>query len=79
VANIGYPILSEHKKKLVERGYRGDRARLTIVNGRGIGLYIVKEFMESVGGILEIIPTDSRGLNEFRLAFRVETTKGEET
>ncbi|MEK7993368.1 MAG: GAF domain-containing protein [Planctomycetota bacterium] len=78
VTNYGYPILPEEKKKLVERGYRGDRARLTVVEGRGIGLYIVKRFMESMGGNLEIIPTDSRGLNEFRLVLPGLGTKGEE-
>jgi signal transduction histidine kinase len=67
VINKGYPITPQDKKKLVQRGYRGDRARLTVVEGRGLGLYIVKQFMQAMGGDLVIIPTDSRGLNEFRL------------
>jgi signal transduction histidine kinase len=70
VANRGIPISSQDKKRLTERGYRGERASRAVAQGRGIGLYIVKKLMQAMGGDLEIIPTDSGGLNEFRLLLR---------
>jgi signal transduction histidine kinase len=76
VINKGFPIPAHERKNLVVRGYRGDRARLNVVEGRGIGLYIVQQFMQSMGGWIEIIPTDSRGLNEFRLLLPVRDAQG---
>jgi signal transduction histidine kinase len=67
VLNRGYTITKDERKNLGTRGYRGERALATVAGGRGIGLYIVENFMKAMGGRLEIIPTDSRGINEFRL------------
>jgi len=71
VLNKGHRIESSMKKRLIERGYRGDRALRTTASGRGIGLWIVQQFMEAMGGSLNVVPTDGRGLNEFQLVFKV--------
>ena len=69
VLNRGFRVSSAERPRLTERGYRGDAARLENVNGQGIGLYIVDEFMKAMDGNLDIVPTDDRGLNEFTLVF----------
>jgi len=70
VTNRGIPISRDDRKHLVERGVRGDQAMSIVAHGRGLGLYIAEKLMQAMGGDLEIIPTDSGGLNEFRLLLR---------
>jgi signal transduction histidine kinase len=65
VANQGYPL--REPKRLAVRGYRGDEAQGS--EGSGIGLWIVKNIMLAHKGSLEIIPTTSQGVNDFRLVF----------
>jgi signal transduction histidine kinase len=72
VFNRGDHVSPAEKHRLVERGYRGHKARLRVVTGQGLGLYIVDKFMEAMQGRLEIVPTDNRGLNEFRLVWPVD-------
>lgn len=69
VSNEGFLIRPDEAKRLVERGVRGDRALKTTAGGRGIGLWIVQQFMQAIKGDLIILPTDSRNRNVFSLAF----------
>jgi signal transduction histidine kinase len=71
IINKGYPVEANDRLPFKERGYRGEFARQRRAEGRGIGLYIADRLMSAVGGRVEIIPTDSRGLNEFKLGWRL--------
>ncbi len=73
----GHRIDKVDKDRLMERGERGDRARLTTAGGRGIGLWIAKKFMEAVKGDLNILSTDSRDRNVFNLRFRTGIPPGD--
>jgi signal transduction histidine kinase len=69
VMNYGFPISLSDRNRLTERGYRGTKAMLATGEGAGIGLWIVDRIMRAHGGWLEIVPTNERGFNEFRLLF----------
>ena len=75
VVNRGFEIPPPERSKLIERGYRGTKAILSTGEGAGIGLWIVDKIMRAHGGWLEILPTNERGLNEFRLLFRTGIPK----
>lgn len=68
VSNEGFRILPEERKRLIQRGERGNRAMLTTAGGRGIGLWIVDKFMQAMKGELIVLPTDSRSRNVISLA-----------
>jgi signal transduction histidine kinase len=70
VVNRGFEISVSERSKLTERGYRGTKATFSTGEGAGIGLWIVDQIMRAHGGWLEILPTNERGFNEFRLLFR---------
>jgi signal transduction histidine kinase len=75
VVNRGFEISPPERIKLTERGYRGTKASLSTGEGAGIGLWIVDQLMRAHGGWLDIFPTTERGLNEFRLSFRIGIPK----
>ena len=75
VVNKGFEIGAAERPKLVERGFRGSKAQLATGEGAGIGLWIVDQIMRAHGGFLDIILTSDRGLNEFRLLFRLGVPK----
>jgi signal transduction histidine kinase len=62
-----YPVTTSDRKRLFEYEFRGDGAT-SHTEGSGIGLFIVKKFMESMKGDADAIPTDSSGITEFRLS-----------
>jgi signal transduction histidine kinase len=66
----GLPIKPDEVGKLTQRGYRGERARVTSPEGAGIGLWAVAQMMKAMGGRLEIMPTDEEQWNEVRLHFK---------
>ena len=70
VVNRGFEISVSERSKLTERGYRGTKAMFSTGEGAGIGLWIVDQIMRAHGGWLDILPTNERGFNEFRLLFR---------
>ncbi|MCX6602250.1 MAG: ATP-binding protein, partial [Acidobacteria bacterium] len=72
----GHRIEPKDRKRLKERGVRGDRALVTTAGGRGIGLWIVEKFMLAMRGELMILPTDSRNRNVFLLSFPRRKPKG---
>jgi signal transduction histidine kinase len=69
VASRGLPVSPQRAQTLAERGQRSDQAIRSGQGGHGLGLYIVKRIMEAQDGWLEILPTDNRGITDFRLLF----------
>ena len=68
--NRGLPITPWDAPRLTQRGFRGNRAKLTSPEGTGVGLWAVAEMMRSMDGRLEVRPTNADGWNEFRIYFR---------
>jgi len=71
VANEGIKVDPSESRKLAERGYRADRAQWVTGYGRGIGLWVVDQIIKRHRGVLEVIPTTSQGVTDFRLLFPV--------
>ncbi|MGA9209858.1 MAG: ATP-binding protein [Terriglobales bacterium] len=69
VLNKGLPIHPHEISKCVERGWRGDRARLTTGEGSGIGLWLVDNIMRAHKGDLIIVATTPGGMTEVKQAF----------
>ena len=68
--NKGLTISAQDVPKLSIRGHRGEKAKISSPEGTGIGLWAVNEIMKSMGGRLQICPTDSEGWNDIRLVFK---------
>jgi signal transduction histidine kinase len=54
VADTGIGIPSEDLKRVFERFYRVDKARARTAGGTGLGLPIVKEVVERMGGMVSV-------------------------
>ena len=65
--NRGLRVEPSEVGRLTERGYRGGQAKQTHPEGTGLGLWMVVRVLTSMQGRLEIIPTNSAGVNEFRV------------
>ena len=61
VADTGQGIPSEDLKRIFERFYRVDKARTRPVGGTGLGLPIVKQVVEQMGGEVTVESTLGRG------------------
>jgi two-component system phosphate regulon sensor histidine kinase PhoR len=61
VADTGVGITSEDLKRIFERFYRVDKARARPVGGTGLGLPIVKQVVEQMGGTVNVESTLGRG------------------
>jgi len=61
VRDRGSGISSEDQKRIFERFYRADNARVRNVRGSGIGLSLVKHIAESHGGRVEVESAPGRG------------------
>jgi signal transduction histidine kinase len=70
VVNRGLPINASDARECTKRRWRGDKAKKTIGEGSGLGLWIVKHIMNAHGGKLEVIPTTTpNNETEVRLVF----------
>src|SRR6185295_7091356 len=61
VRDHGSGISAEDQKRIFERFYRADNARVRNVRGSGIGLSLVKHIAESHGGRVEVESAPGRG------------------
>ncbi len=71
VSNRGVAVSPEEARTLADRGQRSDTVIWRKQEGSGIGLHLVEEILEAHKGHLEIVPTNSQGVTEFRLLFPV--------
>jgi signal transduction histidine kinase len=69
IANYGIPIHSEETSVCLQRGWRGESARLVTGEGTGIGLWIVDNIMKAHSGSVIVRPTSSAGLTSIQLVF----------
>ena len=72
VINEGIELSNGDSQRVTDRGFQSDDAKKYSQGGSGIGLWIVREIMEALGGELEIHPTDGRHRTEIALLFPVE-------
>jgi len=75
IVNFGLPIRAWEIQHVVERGYRGEAAKLTTGEGAGIGLWLTEHIMRAHGGELVIIPTGREDRTEIRLVFPSARTR----
>lgn len=68
VSTWGSPILREDYNKLFQRFYRGENASC-VKEGVGLGLYLVRNIINSQGGYVKVSPYKGRG-NTFSLFLR---------
>ncbi len=72
-ANEGIPIRDEEKDRIFERYYRSKEAIIKDPSGSGIGLVLVKEFVDHYNGRIEVDSKEvgfGRFLNVFSLYFQ---------
>lgn len=69
VRNKGLPISPTETISFKRRNTRGTFAKQVTGEGNGLGLFIVDKIMQAHGGELQLLPTDSKGMNDCRLIF----------
>ena len=60
VSNKGKPIPSEEQVRLFEKFYRAESTKNMREDGTGLGLFIVKSLIESVGGKVSVVSEEGR-------------------
>jgi signal transduction histidine kinase len=71
VSNTGLPITADEVEKCGTRGWRSEKAMWTTSEGSGIGLWVTREMLNSVGGGLEVFPTSPDGITRVVLSFPI--------
>jgi signal transduction histidine kinase len=61
VRDTGIGIDPEHKKQLFQRFYRVRNEKTKDISGTGLGLWIVKQYIESMGGKIELNSMENVG------------------
>ena len=73
ISNLGIGISEQHKEQIFERYWRTPEAMAHAQEGSGIGLTIVKAFVDSCGGTIKVtsVPVGATGdfLSIFSLTF----------
>ncbi len=69
VTNRGIAISPQEVSKCVERGWRGNEAKLVTGEGSGLGLWVADHIMKAHKGSVLISPTDSSGRTQVQLVF----------
>jgi signal transduction histidine kinase len=70
VVNRGIPIFEEEKEKIFERYYRSKEARKRRPEGTGVGLYIVRKFVDHYGDI-EVNSVPIGGTRDYVTEFKL--------
>ncbi len=65
--NLGAPIAQEEEIKIFERKYRGKFSNDYSVVGNGLGLYIVKKFLELMGGKIYFVRHSNKYISTFKI------------
>ena len=61
VADSGYGIPKEQQSKIFTKLFRADNVRVLDVEGTGLGLYLVKQVVEKLGGRIWFDSTEGKG------------------
>lgn len=61
VTDTGPGIAEKEREKVFEAFYRGDSAGKGLIRGSGLGLSIVREFVETHNGTIEVIGDETKG------------------
>lgn len=61
VADSGYGIPKNQQEKIFEKLFRADNVRKMEVEGTGLGLYIIKEVTEKIGGAIWFNSIEGKG------------------
>lgn len=61
ISDTGIGISEEEINKIFTKFFRGDSSAQIVPNGSGLGLYITKNVIESIGGSISVSSTEGRG------------------
>ena len=61
VSDTGIGIPSHQQGRIFDKLFRADNAVKTVVEGTGLGLYIVKAILDHVGGTIAFTSTEGQG------------------
>lgn len=79
IADTGYGIPKEQQPKIFGKLFRADNVQRLDIEGNGLGLYIVKEVVEKLGGHIRFESTEGQGTTFFvSLPFQTKTAANTE-
>lgn len=61
VTDTGYGIPRNQQKRVFEKLFRADNIRSKVVDGDGLGMYIVKSILDHTGGTITLTSTEGEG------------------
>ncbi|MDH5545960.1 MAG: ATP-binding protein [Gammaproteobacteria bacterium] len=76
VRDTGPGIKAEEREKVFEAFYRGDSAGKGLIRGSGLGLSIVREFVENHNGSIEVVGEEGHGAH-FRVVLPMKVEEEE--
>lgn len=65
VQDNGYGIPAAQQSKIFQKLFRADNARAKVVEGTGLGLYLVKSILDQTGGTIRFESEENRGTTFF--------------
>ncbi len=75
ISDTGIGMTRDEQKRAFEYAFRGDAARATGAEGRGLGLALVRELLEAQGGKISLLSEPGHGL-EVTILFPLRTPEG---
>ena len=78
ISDTGIGMTREEQRRAFEYAYRGEAARASGAEGRGLGLALVRELLEAQGGKISLLSEPGRGL-EVTIMFPLLRTGGRMT
>ncbi|HQR46191.1 MAG TPA: sensor histidine kinase, partial [Thermoanaerobaculia bacterium] len=75
ISDTGIGMTREEQKRAFEYAFRGEAARATGAEGRGLGLALVRELLEGQGGKISLLSEPGHGL-EVTILFPLRTPEG---